>query len=225
MSSAVQVTIAGITGKFAGLLTKHLLTKPQVSIHGIARNPDKVSPELKDNPKVKIFQANADDASSLQAALKGSNVAVCCYLGDKSLMVDGQKALIDACIAENVPRYIASDWCLDYRGLQLGDHPLKDPMKVVRAYIEEKERETNGAIKGVHVLNGAFMEVIFSFAQIFDVRDPQSPVLRSWGSLDEPREATTYDDAARYTAEIAIDGTATGFFNGLSSNVAIWYIP
>ena len=32
-------------------------------------------------------------------------------------MVDGQKTLIDCCIEAGVPRYVASDWCLDYRDL------------------------------------------------------------------------------------------------------------
>ncbi|KAF2673440.1 NAD(P)-binding protein [Microthyrium microscopicum] len=215
MAGPITVTIAGITGKFAGLLSKHLLTKPNISINGIARNPDKVPKELANHSQVRIFQANADDETALRAALKGSQVAVCCYLGDVKLMEEGQKTLIDACIAEEVPRYVAGDWSLDFRGLKLGDHSQKDPMKLVQSYLEEKEKETNGAIKGVHILNGIFMEIFFSFAHVMDISNIEAPVFNAWGTLDEPWEATTYEDAARYTALAAADESAVGFLNVL----------
>jgi hypothetical protein len=71
-------------------------------------------------------------------------------------MVDGQKPLIDACIAEGVRRYIAGDWSMDSRKLELGKQPPKGPMKLVQAYIEDKEAE--GGIKAVHVSNACFLE-------------------------------------------------------------------
>jgi len=125
-------------------------------------------------------------------------------------MLDGQKTLIDACIEEKVPRYIASDWSLDFRGLKLGDHPSKDPMKLVQAYLEEKESE--GKIKGVHILNGAFMEVIWApFGGRVNVKDDS---FSYYGTGDEKIEMTTYEDAANFTAEVALDPTANGFLNG-----------
>ena len=128
-------------------------------------------------------------------------------------MTDGQKILIDACIAENVPRYIASDWSLDFRGLKLGDHPAKDPMKVVQAYLDEKESE--GKIKGVHILNGAFMQVIWSF---MGYADTEKGIFRFFGTGEEKLEMTTYEDAAAFTAEVAVDLRASGFLKGECSS-------
>ena len=125
-------------------------------------------------------------------------------------MIDGQQTLIDACIAEGVPRYIASDWSLDFRGLKLGDHPAKDPMKHVQAYLEKKEGE--GKIKGVHVLNGAFMEVVW--ASFLGYVDAEKGTFRYFGTGDEKLEMTTYEDAARFTAEVAVDPNANGFLKG-----------
>ena len=45
--------------------------------------------------------------------------------GDASLIYDGQKLLIDACIEENVARYIISDWSLDYHDVEYGQLPQK----------------------------------------------------------------------------------------------------
>lgn len=125
-------------------------------------------------------------------------------------MIDGQKTLIDACIAEGVPRYIASDWSLDFRGLALGDHPSKDPMKHVQAYLEEKESE--GKIKGVHILNGGFMEVIW--AKFLGLVDADKGEFRYYGTGDEKLEMTTMEDAANFTAEVAVDSNGNGFLKG-----------
>lgn len=124
-------------------------------------------------------------------------------------MVDGQKTLIDACIAEAVPRYIASDWCMDFRGLALGDHPAKDPMKLVHAYLEEKESE--GKIKQVHILTGGFME--FFWASFLGYVDAEKAEFTYYGTGDEKLDMTTMKDSANFTAEVAVDSTANGFLN------------
>ena len=149
------VAIAGFTGRLARLITDALLRNhPDAVIHGICRSPQKVDAKLKSDPSVKVFQASSDDSEAIKHGVEGAGVCICCYLGDNNLMVDGQKVLIDARIASNVPRNIASDWCIDYRGL--GDLPSKDPMIYVRKYTEDKEKA--GQISGVHVLNGALTE-------------------------------------------------------------------
>jgi len=208
--SAPIVAIAGANSKLATLIAKHLLENyPQIKIHGIARSPEKVDAAIRDSPNVEIFEASASDTSGLRQGLKGAEVAMCCYLGDNDLMTEGQKTLIDACIDEKVARYIASDWAFDYRGLELGDHPSKDPMIHINAYLEEKE--TSGKIKAVHVLNGAFMEMVLGpFNPCFQ---PKAQLYQYWGTGDEMMEMTTYADAAVFTAEIAADPSAVGFLN------------
>lgn len=205
--SATTVFIAGLTGKFARLLAGHLLAKPNVRITGTARSPSKLPSELSSNPRVEVFQADADNVTTIRKALKGSSVAICCYLGDHNLMREGQKKLIDAAIAEGIPRYIAGDWCIDYRNIKYGEAPMKDPMKQVTEYLEEKQDQ----IKGVHVLNGEFMETLFSFSALYDV---ESNTFNHWGSGNEKLDLTTYDDAAKYTAEVALDSHANGFIEG-----------
>lgn len=67
-------------------------------------------------------------------------------------MVDGQKQLTDAYDESGVPRYVASDWVLDYTNQKLGDLFPKDPMIRVKAYPETKAK-----VNGVHVLIGGRM--------------------------------------------------------------------
>src|SRR3569833_2549119 len=122
------VAIAGFTGKLARLFTKSLVENlPEVEIHGIVRSTAKLDATVRDLPNVKVFEASAFDTAALRRGLKGASVCVCCYLGDPQLMVEGQKALIDACIDEGVERYVASDWSLDFWALEFWQHPENDP--------------------------------------------------------------------------------------------------
>jgi hypothetical protein len=206
----VTIAIAGFTGKMSRLITDALLrTHPEVKIHGICRSPSKVDPSISSNPNVTIMQAESTDSEAIRAALRGTSVCICCYLNlfDTTFMVEGQKTLIDACIAEDVPRYIASDWCMDFRGLRLGNHPAKDPMKLVHAYLDEKERA--GKIRQVHILVGGFME--FFFAGFLGYVDAEKGEFTSYGTGDEKLDMTTWRDSASFTAEVAMDPDANGF--------------
>lgn len=209
--SPIKVAIAGFTGRMARLITEALVKRhPDVEIHGIARNASKVDEKLRDLSNVTIFEASAEDLVGLRRAVKGTDICICCYLGDNELMIQGQKSLIDACVDEHVARYLASDWSFDYRRLEYGDHPTKDPMKHVAAYLDERKDR----IAAVHVLNGAFMEVMFSpFLGFFDAN---SHTFKYYGTGDEPYEMSTMEDAAAWTAEIAHDPSVVGYANGLS---------
>jgi len=210
--TATTITIAGFTGKMARLITAALLRDhAEVKIHGICRSPSKVDPGISSHPNVTVFQAESSDTNALRRALSGTSACICCYLNlfDSDFMVAGQKVLIDACIAEAVPRYIASDWCMDFRGLAFGDHPAKNPMKAVHAYLDERESE--GEIKQVHILTAGFME--FYWASFLGYVDAEKGEFTYYGTGDEKLDMTTMRDAASFTAEVAIDPSANGFLN------------
>ncbi|KAI5922442.1 hypothetical protein F4810DRAFT_711556 [Camillea tinctor] len=199
----ITVGLAGITGKFGHLLAKHLLRNEDVLLRGYSRNAGKVSPEISSSPRVKLFEGDAFDEAKIAPFVEGCDVVICSYLGDNKLMVDGQKKLIDACEVSNVPRYIASDWAVDYTKLQLGELFPKDPMKHVKAYLE-----TKNTVKGVHILIGCFMDTVFSpFLGLVDV---QNNTFKYWGDGTELWESTSYNNAAEFTAKVAIDSSAVG---------------
>jgi hypothetical protein len=207
MATITKIAIVGFTGRMASLITSSLLkSHPNVEIHGISRSLAKIDKAISSNPRIKLFEASATDTTALRRGLANTSTCICCYLGDATLMTEGQKTLIDACIAEKVPRYMASDWSLDFRGLKLGDHPNKDPMKHIQAYLEEKTAE----IKGVHVLNGAFMEVMWAPHGFVNAA---KGTFKYSGTGDEKLEMTTMEDCAKYTAEVAVDEEVDGFVN------------
>ncbi|KAK1149586.1 hypothetical protein N8T08_005135 [Aspergillus melleus] len=207
------VGIAGITGKFAKRLVSHILKRPDVAIRGYCRDPSKVPETISSSSQVTLIQGDAFNKDAITTFAKSCDVIVCCYLGDDKLMVEGQKMLIDACDECDVPRYVASDWALDYTKLKLGELFPKDPMIHVKAYLETK------TVQGVHILIGGFMEPIFS--PFFNIYDPQSQTFRFWGSGEEVMEGTTYDNAAEFTAAVTVDEKAVGVLKFLGGRATI----
>ncbi|KAE8336271.1 hypothetical protein BDV24DRAFT_155310 [Aspergillus arachidicola] len=136
---ALTVGIAGVTGKFARRVVTHLLKHPDVTLRGYCRDPSKAPESISTSEKVTLFKGDAFDKEAIHTFL----------------MIDGQKILIDACDELVVPRYIASDWALDYTKLKPGELFPKDPMIQVRAYLATKQN-----VKGVHILVGGFMEPV-----------------------------------------------------------------
>lgn len=200
----LTVGIAGITGQLGGLLALKLLDNPNIgSLRGYARDVKKVHPRLDGNPRVQLFVGAALNDRAIKPFVKDCDVVVCAYLGPDDIMIDGQKKLIDACEEAGVPRYVASDWALDFTKLQLGELFLKDPMIHIKAYLETKSK-----VKGIHILNGAFMDMIFS--DFFRMWDDDKGLIRYWGKGDEPWETTSYTNAAEFTAAVIADTSAVG---------------
>lgn len=201
--ASITVGLAGITGKFGRLLASQLLQNENVLLRGYARDPSKVESALASSPRVSLFKGEALDDDSIKPFVTGCDVVVCAYLGSDELMVDGQKKLVDACEEGGVPRYVASDWALDYTKLRLGELFPKDAMIHVRAHLETKR-----TVQGVHVLIGGFMDPLLS--PFFNVWDPESRTLSYWGEGTEPWEGTSYANAAEFTAAVVADRSAVG---------------
>ena len=125
-------------------------------------------------------------------------------------MMEGQQILIDACIAESVPRYLASDFSFDFRGLKMGEFPFKDCQIKINDFLQKKENE--GRIQPVHVLVGGFIEAVLT--PFMGILDPESKKIRYWGTGDETWDMTSMEDIARFTAEVAYDDNATGVLKG-----------
>ena len=136
MSGSVStVAIIGFTGKLAQLVTGHILRlSPEIQIRGYCRDKSKVSPSLSGHSRITTIEGQSNDLAALRNAVQGCDAIICCYLGSDDLMINGQKLLIDAAVAEKVPRIMVSDYTLDYRKLERGQLPSKDPIIRTRVF-------------------------------------------------------------------------------------------
>lgn len=199
---APTVGIAGVTGKFAQCIIKALEAYPAVNIRGYCRSPHKLPKHIVDSDNIEIVAGNFDDYENIRNFVRGSDVVICCYFGGIEVMTEGQKLLIDACEEESVPRYIPSDFAVDYTNIPSGEIFPKESAKIIMEYIKSKK------VVGVHILTGGFMETFWS--GFFGIWNPETCSLSVWGNGEEDWELTTFPTAAAYTAAVALDKSAVG---------------
>ncbi|KAK8254217.1 nmrA-like family protein [Phyllosticta capitalensis] len=202
----VTVGIAGATGKLGRLVAAALLRLPSPpTLRLYVRDANKLPSWL--SSAATVITGEADDRAAALKFAQGCSVIICTYLGPDQLMEDGQKVLIDACAEAGVPRYVASDYTVDYRPLKDGELFPKDPMRHVYQYCQEKQ-----GVEGVHVMIGAFMDTWWSsfFGAWAPHEDGKGGTLRYWGNGDEVWEVSSYENTAEWIARVAVDEGVKG---------------
>ncbi|KAM0081854.1 Elongation factor 1-gamma [Fusarium odoratissimum] len=198
------VGVAGLTAKFSQCVVKALQEYPDMTIKGLCRSPQKLPQAAVRSYDIHVIQGEYDDEDAAQALARGCDIVICCYYGNDDVMTRGQKILIDACVKEGVPRYVPSDFAVDYTKIPDGELFPKESAKIIMKYLVEKK------LMGVHVLVGALMETFWS--PFFHIFDSSNETISYWGTGNEKWELTTYETAAAYTAALIVDKNASGIF-------------
>jgi hypothetical protein len=126
--------------------------------------------------------------------------------------VDAQTRLLDAAVAAGVPRFVPSDFSIDYRPI-----PREENRNfALRATF--RERLDAAPIRATSVFNGAFMDMLVDQMPLI-----QRPIRRVlyWESADQRFPLTTKDDTARYTAAVALDPDAPRDLHVAGSEVSV----
>jgi uncharacterized protein YbjT (DUF2867 family) len=206
-SSSKTIAIAGVTGKLGTLVATYVLEKTDFTVHGLCRSPEKAKKLLEDHPtRFKVFAINVTSIDDVRKGIAGCNTVICTYNRmENQLMVDSSKILIQACDAEEVARFIPSEYTSDYRALELGEVPLKDAQIQTWMYLRDGNANGTIKVKGAHVLVGIFVEAFYGL--FFKIDDP-----KFWGTGNERWAFVTYESTAEYVAKVATDPNCpTGF--------------
>ena len=194
----VTVTVAGATGDL-GLRIVRALRREGAAVTAIVRpgtDPARTAPLTALGARV--VEAGAGRPGSWQAACAGSACVVSAFNGLSATVIDAQTALLEGAVRSGVPRFIPSDFSLDYAKTAPGGNRNLDLRRAFRARLDA------APIQATSVLNGAFMELL----------DGQAPLILNrphrvlhWGSADQKLDFTTKDDVAAFTARAALDPT------------------
>jgi len=146
-----------------------------------------------------IVEADYNDVSSLAQACAGGSVVVSTVSGLRPAIVEFQTRLLKSAVAAGVPRFIPSDYAIDYRPIPEGENRNLNLREEFRKILDAEKN-----IKATSILNGAFMDMLTGVAPFI-----LFPLKRTlcWGNPDQLMDWTTIDDTARYTAYAALDDT------------------
>ena len=196
------ILLAGATGRLGRRIAAHL-TQRRAEVRAIVRPatvPAKVD-ELRATGAT-IIESDFSDAKRLADACRGASCVVSAVAGLRDVIVDAQSQLLEAAVVAGVPRFIPSDYCIDYTKLAPGNNRNLDVRR------EFKERLDNAPIAATSILNGMFTGLLTGQAPVilFD----RKRVLH-WGNADQLMDFTTLEDTAAYTAAAALDPVTPRF--------------
>lgn len=182
----------------------HLLKRDDADVRLLVRRQTMSDPEKRESLQAfvgrgaTLVEADVQEPATLASATADVDVVVSALQGDRRVIVDGQVALARAAAANGARRILPSDFALDLFKATPGEQVSFD----LRREADEQIAELD--IEQVNVLSGAFLDGIASPGAVIRL-DDDARTATFWGSGDEPFEATTVNDTARYAARVALD--------------------
>ena len=122
--------------------------------------------------------------------------------GLRDVIVEAQTVLLDGAIAAGVPRFIPSDYSIDFTKFPPGENRNLDLRR------EFHKRLDNASIRATSIFYGAFAEMLTG--QMPLILFKRKRVLY-WGDADQQMDFTTMDDTAAFTASAALDRSTPRF--------------
>lgn len=193
------IILAGATGNLGARIARELV-KQEAVVRAIVRGKNARTAAQKLQPLgVEIVQADYDDAAQLRAACKGGSCVVSALSGVRDTIIEAQSRLLEAAVAAEVPRFMPSDYCIDFT------HVSSNVNRNLDLRWEFAERLADAPIAATSILNGMFTELLLGKAPV--ILCPLRRVLY-WGDADQKLDFTTIEDTAKFTAAAALDDSA-----------------
>lgn len=186
-----MIIVAGATGELGGRVVRELV-ELDAPVVALARETS----GTKHLGGTEVRTVNYDHASSLARALEGATCVISALSGLEPVVVKAQHRLLDAAVQARVPRFIPSDFAIDFRKLPRGTNRNLDLRARFQAIAERAD------IRLTSIFNGAFMDMLTGTIPII-----QHPIRRVlyWGSADQKMDFTTIANTAAFTARAALD--------------------
>ncbi len=197
------VLLAGATGMLGNRIAAHLLDQPDVAVRLLLRATAPAGSSKAQGISALVARGavvvagDVTDPTTLDVATSGADVVVSALQGGREIIVDGQVALARAAARNGVRRFMPSDFAIDLFAAPEGA-PQFDMRRRADRAIDAMPLEV------VHVLNGAFMDMMLDPATA-GIVDLDKGTANLWGTGDEPFNLTTVEDTARFTARLATD--------------------
>jgi len=196
------IVVAGATGNLGGRVVKALLERGggvrALVRHGTAR--DKL--ERLQKLGVAIASVDLNSGSEVTLACSGASCVVSALQGLRDVIVGKQAALLDGAIKADVPRFIPSDYSIDFTKLPPGENRNLDLRRDFHEYLDRT------SISATTIFSGAFADMLTGQMPLilFKLRR-----VLCWGNADQRMDFTTIDDTAAFTASAALDPSTPRF--------------
>ena len=205
--SGPTVVVAGATGALGQKIVRELLSRG-AAVRAVVRpssDAESVAALRQIGEGGDDFETPEVDTSSADAlaeVCEGAECVVSALAGLRPVIVDAQTTLLEAAVKAGVPRFIPSDFSIDFYKVPDGRNRNLDLRREFAARLEGR------TVRATSVLNGIFSEYVFTPAPYVVF-----PLRRSlyFGPRDQAVDLTAMDDAAAVAAACAVDPEAPRF--------------
>ncbi|MGD0038654.1 MAG: NmrA family NAD(P)-binding protein, partial [Bacteroidota bacterium] len=196
------ILVAGGTGNLGKKIINALLERGAEVRAVIRTNTDLEKVNKLEKLGANVFKVNMLNVEEVSKACTGASCVVSALNGLHDVIIDTQKALLDAALDAGVPRFIPSDYSLDFTKFSYGENRNFDWRKEFHEYLDKT------SISATTIFNGAFADLLIG--QMPLILFKQKLVLY-WGNADHRMCFTTIADTASYTANVALDPSTPRF--------------
>lgn len=190
------IVVAGATGNLGQLIVKELIAR-EAQVRILLRSEsDKNLIKNFRNQNVEVVEVDYNNLPSLVEACSKASCVVSALSGLYEVIVEAQTQLLHAAVEAGVPRFIPSDYCIDYRPLKTSDNRNLYLRKQFSAILNTT------AIKPTSILNGMFTDLLKGQAPVILFKPKR---IFFWGDADQKMDFTTMANTAEYTAAAALD--------------------
>ena len=193
------IILAGATGELGGRIARDLRRR-EATVTALVRRggvADKLA-RLR-ALGVSVVELDLDDQAAVMQACRGADCVVSALNGLRPVIVETQTVLLKAAVAAGVPRFIPSDFSLDFTKTAPGSNRNLDLRRDFHA------RADGAAIRLTSILNGAFANLLAGQAPLILYGFKR---VLYWGDADQRLDFTAMDDVAAFTAAAALDVSA-----------------
>jgi nucleoside-diphosphate-sugar epimerase len=191
------IILAGATGDLGLRITRCLLQRG-ASVRALVRKGSGANAAIKSlqNFGATIVEVDYNRPEDLIEACSGGSCLVSALSGLREVIVETQTRLLAAAVKAGVPRFIPSDYSIDFTRLPRGTNRNLD---LRREFHEHLDR---APIAATTIFNGMFTDLLTGEAPLVQ---PAIKRVIYWGSADQPLDFTTIDNTADFTAAAALD--------------------
>jgi len=196
------IVVAGATGNLGGRIARALVERGAyvraLVRCGTALNKVERLREL----GATIASVDLSSASGVVSACSGASCVVSALQGLGDVIVEAQSVLLDAAVKAGVPRFIPSDYSIDFTKFPPGENRNLDLRRDFHRRLDQ------ASISATTIFNGAFADMLTGQMPLilFKLRR-----VLYWGDADQQMDFTTIDDTAAFTASAALDPSTPRF--------------
>ncbi|KAL9651883.1 hypothetical protein ABK040_000229 [Willaertia magna] len=212
------IVVLGAAGRLGHLIVDYILRKRfTYSVHMIVTTHELKLPEVQllkekgalifnhDFDLSKPLEAHPKTYQFLKSALYNAKVVISCLSSeDRNVIPLIHKNIFTLMNELKIPRFVPSDFCVDYRDMSPGDYEIMEYK--LRTWNSLQLLSSNGSLEFTSILCGCWMQM-FQEPWMRFVNIHKGEIFH-WGEGNEQFQVTSIDDVAAFTVDCV-----TNFYN------------